>query len=135
MHENCADEDELTHASRRRAARQVQRAGNVDVAVELDRMLLVLVMHARGEMDHRVDALKRGLPVGLGADRLDHDLVVHAFRAAHCAADRPSLARQRGHDMTADETARPRHEYDWLELVHRCSASSGLRSNSSTTAA
>src|SRR5207302_2914724 len=112
--ENGADEDEVAHASRRRAARQMQRAGNVDVAIELDRMLLVLVMHPRGEMNDGVDAFKRSLPVGFGADHFDHDLVVHAFRSAHRAADRPPLACQRGHDMTTDETARTRHQHDWL---------------------
>jgi hypothetical protein len=135
MHESGADEDELAYTCNRRTARQVQRAGNVDVAIELNRMLFVLVMHPCGEMNDGVDALKRGLPVGFGADRFDHDLVVHAFRFADRAADRPSLARQCGHDMTADETARARHQHDWLALVHRCSGSSGLRNNSSTSAA
>ena len=131
VHENGADEDELAHAGRRRGARQVQRAGDVDVAVELDRVLFVLVMHARGEMDDGVDAFERRLPIGIGADRFDHDLVVDALRAAHRAADRPSLARQRGRDMTADEAARTRHQHDRFALAHRCSASSGLRNNSS----
>ncbi|MHC2650430.1 hypothetical protein ACVMHY_003009 [Bradyrhizobium barranii subsp. barranii] len=135
MHENGADEDELAHARRRRGARQVQRAGDVDVAVELDRVLLVLVMHARGEMDHGVDAFERRLPIGIGADRFDHDLVVDPLRAAHCAADRPSLARELRRNMTADEAARPCHQHDRFSLAHRCSARSGLRNNSSISPA
>jgi TRAP-type C4-dicarboxylate transport system substrate-binding protein len=67
------------------------------------------------------DALKSGLPVGFGADRFDHDLVVHAFRSAHRTAHRPPIACQCGHDMTTDETAPTRHQHA-LIASHQCFA-------------
>ncbi len=109
MHKNRADEDKLTDAGARSAARKVQRTLDIDVAVKFDGMLVMLMMNTRGEVNHGVDAGKRFAPFGRRADRSDMtssslpDSVRTPRRTAH-----PLRASKR--QMAAHETARARHQ-------------------------
>jgi len=65
----------------------MQGADDVDIAIELDRVLVILVVNAGGQVDDRIDAVERGLPVGFGTNRSDDDLVIQSLGAAHRATD------------------------------------------------
>jgi hypothetical protein len=105
MYQNGTDKYELSNISLHRATGKVQRALNIEVAIEFFGIRLMLVMDTRGKMHNGIDTGERGLPLSGRTNRPNDDFVVGASRPSHRPADNPSLTRQRGREMTADETA------------------------------
>jgi hypothetical protein len=95
----------MTHAHPRAAAREVQSALDINVAIKLNRMLLIWMMNTRRKMNHCVHADERVLPVNRWADRLDYNVVGSICFGPQRAADNPSTTFQYRFKMAADETA------------------------------
>ncbi|OIQ63056.1 hypothetical protein GALL_554100 [mine drainage metagenome] len=132
MHEHRAEEDEVAYAGFFGGAREMQRTLDIDVSIKFDRMLFVLMMDTCREMNHGVCIDESGLPVGRGTKRIDHDLIVGSRRLPYGSADDPTLARQPGNNMPADEAGCARDQDDGSTILHERRSSSFPCNNSAT---
>jgi hypothetical protein len=76
VHQNGTDKDKLTHSGVHGAARKVQSAFDIYIAIKVELMIFILTMNTRGKVNYCVHADKRGPPIRRGSDRLDQNFVV-----------------------------------------------------------
>ncbi|MGY4420390.1 hypothetical protein ACVWY2_002815 [Bradyrhizobium sp. JR6.1] len=135
MHQDRADENEIPDTRSGCGTRQMQRALDIDVAIQLYRLFVGLLVNAGGEMNDGVHAIERGAPIGGGTERADHHLVCILRRRPNRTADHPAIALQFGHHMATNKAAGARHQNRPAAIIHVVRSTSRLDSSSRTSAA